>query len=264
MIIPDHLFDLIPEWAFFLLSCVIATISVEIGFWLGKKHNRLAVKANDSSIGVIVGSILALLAFLLAFTFNMAATRYENRRQVLMTEANAIGTTYLRSHLLTSDQRSEIEKLLQKYISLRLEIAKTLKTKEDLIHYIKESELLQDLIWEKAIIEAHQNPTIITGLFIQSLNDLIDIHSKRILVGTQNNIPLPIWLGLFSIIIVGLSVTGYQSGLTGRRNSFITIGLVLAFAVVLTLIADLEHPNKGWLRTTQAPILRFEQMILKK
>jgi hypothetical protein len=262
--LPNHLLDLIPEWAFFLLSCLIAIFSVEIGFRMGKKHRNIAVPGSDSSVGVVVGSILALLAFLLAFTFNMAASRYEDRRQVILTEANAIGTTYLRAHLLITLQRPEIEKLLREYITLHLEIAKSSKNKEEMIKIINESEKIQAQIWEKAVIEANQNPSIITSLFIQSLNDLIDIHSKRLLVGGQNNIPLLIWVGLFSVAIIGLSSTGYQSGLDGIRKLFITIGLALVFAIVLTLIADLDHPRKGWFRTTQLPILRLEKMILEK
>lgn len=171
------------------------------------------------SVGEMVASILALLAFLLAFTFGLAASRWEARREAVLEEANAIGTTYLRSRLLPEPQRTEAARLLQGYVDTRLPDTRQGNPSEILAKAIARSEELQKQLWSEAVAAAQKNPTPITGLFIQSLNETIDMHGKRIMVGTRGRIPISIWAGLFSLAILGLAAV---------------------------LIADLDRPYEGF------------------
>ncbi|MDA0834855.1 MAG: hypothetical protein O2955_03525 [Planctomycetota bacterium] len=120
---PVNPLDVLPLWAFFALSCLIVWSALETGYRIGRWRHRHASDEKDAAVGVIVGSILGLLGFMLAFTFGVAASRFEERRQTVLEEANAIGTTYLRTQLLPEPQRSDAASLLREYVDVRLNAA---------------------------------------------------------------------------------------------------------------------------------------------
>jgi hypothetical protein len=93
--------------------------------------------------------------------------------------------------------------------------------------------------------------SILTGVFIQSLNDLIDLHAERLQVGLRSRIPLVIWVGLFGLAMLSMAAVGYQSGICATSRSPAMPGLVLAFAIVLSIIADLDRPREGLLQVSQ-------------
>jgi hypothetical protein len=206
----------------------------------------------------MVASILGLLALVLAFTFSLAASRFDARRQTVLQEANAIGTAYLRARLLGEPQRSEIAKLLREYVDVRLQGVEAGKLEDALTR----SEEIQELLWLQTSEAADNNTgSIITGLFIQSLNNLIDLHAERVLVGLRSRIPLVIWAGMFGLAMLGLIAVGYQCGLSGTRRSPAMTALVLAFAVVLALIADLDRAHEGLLRVSQQALVDVQKTM---
>jgi hypothetical protein len=129
----------------------------------------------------------------LAFTFGLAASRFETRRQVFLDEVNAIGTAYLRAALLPETDRTETRELLREYVDVRLESIRSGKIKEA----IRRSEGLQAALWGKAVSLGQKSPaSIVVGLFIQSSNELIDLQTKRVAAGLHSRIPNVIWLVL--------------------------------------------------------------------
>ena len=98
--------DLIPFWCFFLIVLVLGMLSVEVGYRLGKSRHVRSPDEKDAPVAAMVASILGLLAFMLAFTFSLAFSRFDNRREAVVEEANAIGTTWLRAQLLPEPYRS--------------------------------------------------------------------------------------------------------------------------------------------------------------
>ena len=92
--------DALPLWALFIFILVVVLLSVEGGYRLGKYRRSRREEEKEAPLGTMVGATLGLLAFILAFTFGLAAARFDSRRQVLLDEANAIGTTYLRAGML--------------------------------------------------------------------------------------------------------------------------------------------------------------------
>jgi hypothetical protein len=115
----EHL-DIVPLWALFLAACVSLWLALEGGYRLGSWRHARVPEEKETPVGAMVGSILGLLAFMLAFTFGLAATRFEARREAVLEEANAIGTTYLRARLLPQPLRTEAAKLLREYVDTRL------------------------------------------------------------------------------------------------------------------------------------------------
>jgi hypothetical protein len=250
--------DMIPLWGLFLAAGILAILALEGGYRLGRWRHACAVDEKDGPVGAMVGAILGLLAFMLAFTFSLAAARFEARRQTVLEEANAIGTTYLRARLLPEPQRTEVAKLLREYVDVRVRGVQEGRIAETLAR----SEELHGQLWAQATAAAAKNPgSIMTGLFVQSLNEVIDLHAKRVLVGMRSRIPVSIWGGLFGLAIVGMASMGYQAGLSATRRSPAMLLLVLAFAGVLFLIADLDRGNEGFLRVSQAAMTDLQESM---
>ena len=106
--------DNIPVWVLFIITTLVFSVASELGFRVGKFMNPM--------VGTILGASLGLLAFFLAFTFNMAGSRYDARKQLVLDEANAIETTYLRAKLLPKPYGTEIQELLREYVDVRVQV----------------------------------------------------------------------------------------------------------------------------------------------
>jgi hypothetical protein len=172
----------------------VVLVSVEFGYRLGKYRRSRREEEKEAPLGTMVGATLGLLAFILAFTFGLAAARFDSRRQVLLDEANAIGTTYLRAGMLP-ERGEQIRGLLRDYVASRLEAVQPGKLAEG----IRCSEDIQQKVWTEAETVGQKNPnSIVVGLFVQSLNEMIDLHAKRLQAGVRSRIPAAIWLGLFA------------------------------------------------------------------
>ena len=104
---------------------------------------------------------------------------------------------------------------------------------------------------------------IAVGTDIPSVNEVIDLHAKRILVGMRSRIPVVIWVGLFGLATLGMAAVGYQAALSATRRSPAMLALVLAFAVVLFLIADLDRGQEGLLRVSQQAMIDLQTSMQK-
>lgn len=241
--------DILPLWA--LLPCVfvLVLLSVEGGYRLGTRMAR-EEDDGDTPLGEMIAATLGLLAFLLAFTFSLAANRYDTRRQLLLDEANAIGTTWLRAGLLP-EGGDEIRALLLQYTDVRLAAPHG-----QLQESVRLSEQLQAQLWERItpIAASGKNPVIV-GLFIASLNDLIDLHAKRLTASVRNRIPIAIWSALYCVTVLSFVALGYHAGLLRVRRSLAIVPVAFTFAVVIGLIADLDRPQEGTLTIGQEPLI---------
>jgi hypothetical protein len=202
-------------------------------------------------VGAIVAAILGLPAFLIAFTFGMGASRFEARRGLVLDEANAIGTTYLRAALVPEPHRKEIRSLLRDYVDVRLQGVEPGMAAQA----VARSEELQAQLWTQAVSVAEKNPTPITGLFIQSLNDVFDLHAKRVTMALRNRIPGTIWGALYFTVILAMVGVGYYEGLLSRTRTLETLVLVAVFSGVLWLLADLDRPQEGLLKVSQQAMI---------
>jgi hypothetical protein len=129
--------DLLPLWALLAIVLLIVLVSAKCGYRLGRRVVR-PEDEKDAPLGEMVGATLALRAFLLAFTFGLSASRYDTRRQLLLDEANAIGTTYLRAALLP-EGAGDVRSLLRQHVDLRLEAARA----HDLALNLRRAEAVQ-------------------------------------------------------------------------------------------------------------------------
>jgi hypothetical protein len=252
--------DILPLWSLLFVVLLIVLLSVEAGYRLGRRAGRPGQEqqdALDAPLDEMVVATLGLLAFLLAFTFGLAAARYDTRRQLLLDEANAIGTTYLRAAMLP-ERGDEIQTLLRQYVDARLEAMRA----HDLAREQRRAEALQQQLWARTVPIAKQAPqSVILGRFVESLNELIDLYAKRHTADVRNRIPLSIWLSLYGVTILSFGLLGYHAGLVSIRRSPAILPVAITFAVVIWLIADLDRPHEGTLTLNQESLVDLRRSM---
>jgi hypothetical protein len=249
--------DFLPLWALLGATLVLILLAVEFGFWLGRWRQRRAEHERETSVGKIVAAVLGLLAFLLAFTFGMAASRFDTRRELVLEEANAIGTTYLRAALLPEPHRTEIRTLLRRYVDLSLEAVQSAMIAQTQAR----SQELQDQLWAQAVLVGEKNPTSITGLFIQALNNVFDLSAKRETIAMRNRIPITIWGALYFTAILAMAGVGYYAGLTSTTRTIAILALVVTFSGILWMIAALDRPQEELFKVSQQALIDLRKSL---
>ena len=249
--------DSLPLWFFFVIVLLLSLFSVEAGYRLGKRRHTRQKEETDAPVGGMVGAVLGLLALIIAFTFGFGAERFEARRQMVLNEANAIGTTYLRAGMLP-EQREEIQNLLKEYVDVRLQGV----LGNNLVEGMRRSNEIQNQLWAHAVSIGEKNPnSIVVGLFIQSLNETIDLHSNRLQFGIRNRVPAAIWFVLIAVAIASLGAMGYHAGLAGVSRTLAGVAVAFAFSAVIGLIADLDRPQQGVLKVGQHALLDLQRSM---
>jgi hypothetical protein len=251
------LLDPFPLWTLLPITITIALISVELGFRAARYRKQRSADEPEAPSAGMVGATLGLLAFMLAFTFGLAGTRFEARRQLVQTEANAISTTYLRADLLPEPMNTDTQALLKEYVDARL----VGTNPAELAAAITKSEEIQRRLWSQAVLAIQKEKSVVTSLFSQSVTQLMELHSQRITAAVRSRIPAAIWIGLYLVLILAMAAVGYQEGMASKRRSIAVITLVCGFSIVLFLITDLDRPGKGYLHINQEAMMDVKKLM---
>ena len=250
--------DLLPLWA--LVAALIAgnLLFDECGFRLGRLRARQSGKESADAVGTVVAAELGLLAFLLAFSFGIVVSRFDLRRHMALDEANAIGTTFLRAEMLPDAHGASIRHLLRTYADVRLAAT----TGAPIDELLRRSEQIHQQLWTEAVAAAQHDPrSVPAGLFIQSLNELIDLHTARVMAALRSRMPAAVWIVLFTVGLLAFFTMGYQAGLTRAGRSPAAVVLALTFGATVWLVADLDRPGEGFLRVSQEPMIEVRRMM---
>jgi hypothetical protein len=242
--------DPINGWILLVVMIVLLG-AFELGRWLSRRREASEQGRNLHSANVLNG-MLTLLAFLLAFSFGITADQFERRRQIVLDEANAIGTTYLRSKYLPGPESEQMQRLLLDYVKLRVFDGDA----GDLQQRLARSESLHTDMWQVAVSLEQANPNSeFAGLFIVSLNQMIDLHESRTTVALQYRLPVIVMITLFLIALLTLLVMGYSAGLRSAGDALLTMSVVVAVAAVLVLIMDLDRPVQRSFSVSQQALI---------
>ena len=250
----------LPLWLLFILTVAICVVAVESGSYLAKIVILRHGSDPEAPLGSLVASLLGLLAFILAFTFGMTASRFESRKQLLLDEANALSTAYLRAGLLPAAHKREVRSLLSQYLKLRLSTPL-----EEIPNLIRQSDQLHELLWAQAeaLVKSDMDSEL-RSLFIASLNNVIDLHESRLTVGLRYHIPGAIWLALLMLTILSMLAIGYQVGMSGRRRLFGMPLMTLGFSLVIVMIATMDNPGDGKFHVSHQPLDDAYQMMQRR
>lgn len=255
----SSVFDATPLWLVFVATVAVILLAVELGFRAGVHRARRSEDERQAPIDAMVGSTLGLLAFVLAFTFGMATTRYDARKQLVLDDVIAIRTADLRAQLLPEPYRGEIRDLLREYVDVRV---RGVLVPGELPRALVRSVELQDQLWSRAAaLGQDASATPFVGALTPALIQMIDLHSKRVTAGLYNRIPGTIWIALYCLTGLSMAITGYRAGISGRRSMIATLTVVLAFSAVIVLIADLDRPQEGFLKVSQQAMLDLQTRL---
>jgi hypothetical protein len=257
------LLDLLPPWMIFVGTAALILLSIYGGIFLAHFRRKRSITDQGTSVSAIVAATTALLAFLLAFTFGLAASRFDTRRALLLDEINAIETTFLRTGLIPEPHGAAVRALLKEYVDIRVELARHPENMEQLI---RRSEQLQGLMWPhaEALAEADLRNSPIVSLFVDSLNQMFDMQTKRITVGAFYRMPTVMWIALFALTILSMLELGYFLGMFDCANWLLVLMLSLALSTVILLIADLDRTGArgtALIKVELQPMIDLQQRI---
>ena len=243
----------------FLIPLLVVLIPIIIGQRYGIWRTRKSPDLQNASVGSVVGAAFGLLAFMLAFTFQIAAGRYEARKELLLDEVTNIRTTWLRAGVVPEPIRSETRKLLVEYVNLRVDLASDpLKLSSTMAR----SQQILDTFWKSVEELAEQDRSSeMYSLYATSVNDLVDNYNQRITMALEYRIPPAILGVLFIIAFLSMLALGYQFGISGRGSFRINLLLAIVFATVMFLILALDRPETGLAKINQKPMLTLQDQL---
>jgi hypothetical protein len=233
------------QWIVFLILAILLIGLSELAWRIGTARGRKKSEADKDS-STVRSAVLALLGLLLGFSFAVAAARHEARRELLVEEANSIGTTARRAQLLPAPHGDNVVQLLRKYVPLRIEAHREAQFSDQFATTRKRSAELQDLMWAEAVAAAAERPSPITASFISSLNETIDLEGKRILLCVTG---------------CGLWLVSYQAGISGRHSILDRFAFPILVAIVIVLITDIDTPRGGLISLDERPLLELNETL---
>ena len=255
--INNQLLDVIPIWAIYVLTVLILFVATEAGFRLGRFVQKRWPDQSESSVGAMVGAALALLGFLLAFVASLAIGIFNDRRQLVISEANAIGTTYLRAGYLAESVGAESRQLLREYVNLRLEALDPAKTTAA----IARSEQIHDELWMRAEMVARENPGPTVALYVSSLNEVIDLHTERLTAELGFRVPPIVVYGLYGVAVLTMILLGIYNSYREKHNQIAQIIVVLILSVVFLIIVDLDRSYVGVIKIPQEALMDLQEKL---
>jgi hypothetical protein len=254
----QQLIDSMPIVGFFLAFTIVALITTEVGYRLGRWWQKRTSDEKEGPTTMMVASLLALMAFLLAITMGMASDRFDTRRKLVLAEANSVGTTYLRAGYLPEPASSKIRDLIRDYVPLRIVTNDLADVRVKMARSVE----IHAKLW--SVAEELARATLdsdVLALFIASLNETIDLHETRVIAGLYARVPETILILLLFSSMLTLAMVGYNAGLTLRRSPLTAVVLIVVLGAVITLVVDLDRPREGFLEVSQQPIIDLRMQI---
>lgn len=236
---------------YLFLSLLLVT---EIGYRVGRvTHTGRAARPDETAcVSTLTAGMLGLLAFTLSLSINFAQNRYETRRGMVLTEANAIGTAWLRTKLIEGDEGRVIAAKIEDFARARVAFT-TADTEAEVPALIERTNVLQAEIWQSMDIIAHRSPNPVTTALVNALNEMFDDAMAQ-QFAYASSVPGGILIGLYVGSLLSIGALGYQFGLTGNRQIVLSSLLLLMWTGAMVLIADLNWPRMGHLRAEVAPL----------
>ena len=254
-----YILDGLPIWIAFLLTVGYCVLLFEIGFRSGHQLRRRNPEAEvGGATGGVTAGLLGLLAFILAITIGIVGNQHQARMELVATEANAIGTAFLRTDFLEEPDRTVIRDLLRKYVDVRLSVYDEGATVQEVA---ARSEEIHNQLWSITQANANEHPEWETrALLVDSINAVIDVHGLRVFFAQARLAPL-LWIVFYLAAGLSFFILGVLNSAVGRRNLITVVLFALVIAAVLVVIMDLDRPQQGLLNVIQGPLLDLQRQM---
>jgi hypothetical protein len=244
-----------PIWVNGALFLVVLFLAIEVGYRVGlRQHRSDGDEIRKTRGDVTLGSMLALLGLMLAFTYAFSLSRADMRKQAVMEEANAIGTAFLRADLAAEPGRSELRARLLDYARTRVVTSEMIRTHEKLMEVVTRSEQARSTLWPatKRLIQGDL-PDPLKISIVQAVNDVLDANTIRIAV-VFDRLPGVVLTLLVLIAASSLTVAAYNAGLNGRMSRWRMSAFALVLAALMLVIVDFDQGKRGLIKISDQPI----------
>ncbi|WP_315386053.1 hypothetical protein [uncultured Stenotrophomonas sp.] len=258
-------FPYLPLWLITVLLFVALVLARELGTWLRLRRRKSTAAAPDKavdagddkdSVAFATTTVLGLLALLIGFTFSLALGRYDDRRTLVLKEANALGTTWLRADLLEATDTARVRDVLRRYVDSRVAFANANGAAAE-VQANARSVVLQNELWAAVIAgTASFRDTPRASLLVTTTNESIDLAAERF-AARQDHIPHRILRMLFLFSLLAAGLLGYERA---RERSTTTL-LLLLFSLAVGLVLDLDLPSTGMVNVPQEPMLDLQRSM---
>jgi hypothetical protein len=239
------------SWALALIIFAVVAAVTVAGVLLGRRLREHHETLREP-FGVLQAALLGLVGLILAFGLSLAVGRYEDRRAAVVSDANAIGTTYLRAQLLADPVRSRSLVLLHRYAELALRMSHEVPSSPSMTRTIAAEDVVQRRLWSLAGQAIAAAPIASAPrLYVDALNSMIDEQTVRV-SALNNRVPV-------SVLAVEVFGAAAALGLLGLHVSVLGRGLwpmVIAAALVTMLLLvtfDLDRPTRGLITVPDTP-----------
>lgn len=242
---------MIPEFLLIIAMIAGAFAAEELGYRLG----RLSGPRDEvftKQLGLISSATFALVAFLIGFGFSGAATRYVDGLDLVVKEANALGTAYLRADAMQQPMRGELKEALRGYAADRLELLRS-RDADTTARLLAKVGPQQNRLWEIALRGTADNPPLM-NFVLPPLNEVIDLHTTH-LSAARRHIPNAILAALVASAVISLALVSFGNGMVGRRFPILNSVYGLTLVIALWMTIDLDHLRRGAIQVNVQPLI---------
>jgi hypothetical protein len=224
-------------------------VLVEVGRRLGRRQVAREGEGAQAGTGALAGAVYGLLALLIAFTFSGAASRFDSRRHLVVEEANAIGTAYLRVDMVSPAAQPALRDSFRRYLDARIAAYRKLPDFAAARAELDRATKLQGEIWTHAVAACRMpdsHPSL-TMLLLPALNQMIDITTTRTMAA-QMHPPAIIFVMLVLLALVSAVLAGHDLARAGSHSWLHTLGYATILSLTVYVIVDIEFPRMGFIR----------------
>ncbi len=241
----------------FAIALIVQLLAAHAGRLLGQKKGRSPSEEERKDFDVVQAATLTLLGLIIGFSFSMAVTRYDQRKNYEEAEANAIGTEYVRADLLPAEDAARTRELLKKYLDLRIAFYLT-RGSRSLGQINDDTAKLQAELWAAVLRGAKEQPTPVTALAVSGMNDVLNSQGYT-QAAWWNRIPIAAWAMMGLIAVAANSMVGYGA----RRRGKLLFVLPIVVSIACLLIADIDSPRGGIIRVLPQNMMSLAQSMTK-
>lgn len=250
-----------PTWLIIVGLLALMLVSNEVGFRFGMRDFRRETEVSRTVSNALKGSIFGLVALLLGFSFSATTSRYDLRQRIVLDQANAVGTCYLRAQLLSDEHSDAIQGVLRKYVDERIDLFDAGRDADATAeHRTRIKQYLTDL-WTAVETANDADPEVVrNSMIVSAANDVIDLSSTRDWAN-HNHLPDPVLALLLVSVVMSSLLLGHSSGQSGRRHPGLWLASNVVFGLVLFVVLDFDRPRRGLIQIDQRPLLELRESL---
>lgn len=238
-------------WLLPVVMFLLLALAIEVPYQWGKR--RQMGRVDLDAFTAVQAGLLTLASFVLGISFGQASSRFDLRRELVVKEANAIGTTWLRADQLPPGETLRFRRILTAYTAARLHAYETPRNPQLYQETLAFSDKSQTALWQIASGALRRRPVLGLSLLMQTLNDTIDLSAEQLQALTVH-VPTEIVVLTLVLVTLGALSLGLRFGVDKARPAALSAVYVVASVVVITMMIDYDRPQTGFVTVNLNPI----------